>query len=97
MSFAVAHAERGSGGALGKTPNRLNATASVPRIPTLCQCQNVRIRPALESIVGVLLDDGKVFGAVVRRISTDLDNNARLRRFLSVRFVTGSSARPGVR
>jgi hypothetical protein len=34
----------------------------------------------LESIVGALLDGRKGSGAVVRRTSTDLENNARLRR-----------------
>src|SRR5207248_7262028 len=77
-------AKRGSGGALGKTPNRLNATASVPRIPTLCQYQNVRIRPALESIVGALLDDREVSGAVVQLICLpsaprdDVDNKVTI-------------------
>ena len=53
-------------------PNRLNATASLPRIPTLCQYQNVRLCPALESIVGALLDGRKMAIVVVRHTSTDL-------------------------
>ena len=34
---AVDPAGRGSGGALGETPNGLSASASLPKIPTVCQ------------------------------------------------------------
>ena len=50
----------------------------------------------LESVVSAVLDERKVAIAVVRHTSIILDNSARLRRFPNLRFVTGSSARPGV-
>ena len=65
-------AERESGGDIGNAPNRLTATSRLPKIATLCQYQNVRLRPALESMAGALLDERKVAILVVRHTSTDL-------------------------
>ena len=43
-------AERGSGGALWETPNRLSASVRLPKIPTFRQAKNIGGRPTLRGV-----------------------------------------------